>query len=116
VSDSAESLGVLAANYYDNPSEKLSVIGVTGTNGKTTVATLCYELSMAMGHKTGLLSTVVNKVNNQLIPATHTTPNAVELQKLLAQMVEAGCTHVFMEVSSHALDQRRTAGLQFRGA
>ena len=116
VSDSAESLGVLAANYYDNPSEKLSVIGVTGTNGKTTVATLCYELSMAMGHKTGLLSTVVNKVNTQSVLATHTTPNAVELQKLLAQMAEAGCTHVFMEVSSHALDQRRTAGLQFRGA
>jgi UDP-N-acetylmuramoyl-L-alanyl-D-glutamate--2,6-diaminopimelate ligase len=91
-------------------------VGVTGTIGKTTVATLCYELSMAMGFKTGLLSTVVNKINAQSIPATHTTPNAVELQKLLAQMLEAGCTHVFMEVSSHALDQRRTAGLHFTGA
>ncbi len=116
VSDSAESLGIIAANYYGNPSEHLNVVGVTGTNGKTTVATLCYELSMAMGFKTGLLSTVVNKINAQSIPATHTTPNAVELQKLLAQMLEAGCTHVFMEVSSHALDQRRTAGLHFTGA
>jgi UDP-N-acetylmuramoyl-L-alanyl-D-glutamate--2,6-diaminopimelate ligase len=116
VSDSAESLGIIAANYYGNPSEHLTVVGVTGTNGKTTVATLCYELSMAMGFKTGLLSTVVNKINAQSIPATHTTPNAVELQKLLAQMLEAGCTHVFMEVSSHALDQRRTAGLHFAGA
>ncbi len=116
VSDSAESLGIIAANYYGNPSEHLTVVGVTGTNGKTTVATLCYELSMAMGFKTGLLSTVVNKINAQSIPATHTTPNAVELQKLLAQMLEAGCTHVFMEVSSHALDQRRTAGLHFTGA
>jgi UDP-N-acetylmuramoyl-L-alanyl-D-glutamate--2,6-diaminopimelate ligase len=116
VSDSAESLGIIAANYYGNPSEYLTVVGVTGTNGKTTVATLCYELSMAMGFKTGLLSTVVNKINAQSIPATHTTPNAVELQKLLAQMLEAGCTHVFMEVSSHALDQRRTAGLHFTGA
>lgn len=116
VSDSAESLGIIAANYYGNPSEQLTVVGVTGTNGKTTVATLCYELSMAMGFKTGLLSTVVNKINTQSIAATHTTPNAVELQKLLSQMLEAGCTHVFMEVSSHALDQRRTAGLQFAGA
>jgi UDP-N-acetylmuramoyl-L-alanyl-D-glutamate--2,6-diaminopimelate ligase len=116
VNDSAEALGIVAANYYENPSEKLSIVGVTGTNGKTTVATLCYELSMALGHKTGLLSTVVNKVNTQSVPATHTTPNAVELQRLLAQMVEAGCTHVFMEVSSHALDQRRTAGLHFTGA
>lgn len=116
VNDSAEALGIVAANYYENPSEKLSIVGVTGTNGKTTVATLCYELSMALGHKTGLLSTVVNKVNTQSVPATHTTPNAVELQRLLAQMVEAGCTHVFMEVSSHALDQRRTAGLHFAGA
>ncbi len=116
VNDSAEALGIVAANYYENPSEKLSIVGVTGTNGKTTVATLCYELSMALGHKTGLLSTVVNKVNAQSVPATHTTPNAVELQRLLAQMVEAGCTHVFMEVSSHALDQRRTAGLHFTGA
>ncbi|MEN9333284.1 MAG: hypothetical protein RLY35_464 [Bacteroidota bacterium] len=116
VSDSAESLGIIAANYYGNPSEQLMVVGVTGTNGKTTVATLCYELSMAMGFKTGLLSTVVNKINTQSIAATHTTPNAVELQKLLSQMLEAGCTHVFMEVSSHALDQRRTAGLQFAGA
>lgn len=116
VNDSAEALGIVAANYYDNPSEKLSIVGVTGTNGKTTVATLCYELSMALGHKTGLLSTVVNKVNAQSVPATHTTPNAVELQRLLAQMVETGCTHVFMEVSSHALDQRRTAGLHFAGA
>jgi UDP-N-acetylmuramoyl-L-alanyl-D-glutamate--2,6-diaminopimelate ligase len=116
VQDSSEALGIIAANYFDNPSEKIKVVGVTGTNGKTTVATLMYELCEALGNKAGLLSTVVNKIHNQSIPSTHTTPNSIELQKLLSQMVEAGCEYAFMEVSSHALDQKRTAGLRFSGA
>ncbi len=116
VQDSAEALGIIAANYFDNPSEKLKVVGVTGTNGKTTVATLMYELSEALGKKAGLLSTVVNKIHHRSIPSTHTTPNSIELQGLLSQMVEEGCEYAFMEVSSHALDQRRTAGLKFAGA
>ncbi len=116
VQDASEALGILAANFYDNPSEKIKVVGVTGTNGKTTVATLLYELAKSLDKRVGLLSTVVNRIHQQVLPSTHTTPNAVELQKLLAKMVEEGCEYCFMEVSSHALHQKRTAGLHFTGA
>ena len=115
VADSAEALGLLAAAFYDFPSKELQVVGITGTNGKTTTATLLYKLFMAAGYQTGLLSTVVNMIGPNAVPATHTTPDAVSLQKMLRQMVAQGCTHVFMEVSSHALVQKRTAGLTFTG-
>jgi UDP-N-acetylmuramoyl-L-alanyl-D-glutamate--2,6-diaminopimelate ligase len=116
VKDSAHALGVIASNFYDNPSEHLELVGVTGTNGKTTVVTLLYQLFKALGYKCGLISTVGNKVANHDVPATHTTPNPVQLNKLLAQMVEAGCRYAFMEVSSHAVDQKRIAGIRFKGA
>lgn len=116
VKNSAQALGVIAANFYGNPSEKLKLTGVTGTNGKTTTATLLYQLFSALGHRSGLLSTVVNKIVDKEVPATHTTPDPIQLNELLKNMVEAGCTHVFMEVSSHAVDQERIAGLKFAGA
>ena len=116
VQNSAESLGYIASNYYDNPSEKLEIVAVTGTNGKTTTATLMYRLARKMGFKSGLLSTVVNVINDREIPATHTTPNAIALNKLLAEMVENGCVYCFMEASSHALHQHRLTGVQIRGA
>jgi UDP-N-acetylmuramoyl-L-alanyl-D-glutamate--2,6-diaminopimelate ligase len=114
--DSAEALGIIASNFYGGPSDKIKVIGVTGTNGKTTVATLMYEITRSLGRKAGLLSTVVNKIDGKSIPSTHTTPNSIELQRLLSEMVEQGCEFAFMEVSSHALDQRRVSGLKFTGA
>jgi UDP-N-acetylmuramoyl-L-alanyl-D-glutamate--2,6-diaminopimelate ligase len=113
VKDSHAALAWMACNYYDNPSEKLKMIGVTGTNGKTTTVTLLHQLFMKLGHKVGLLSTVVNKIQREEIPSTHTTPNPIELNRLLAEMVEAGCSHCFMEVSSHALVQHRVTGLDF---
>ncbi len=113
VENSAKALGFIASNYYGNPSEKLKLIGVTGTNGKTTTMTLCYELFKELGYHVGLLSTVVNKIGDTDIPATHTTPNPIELNGLLARMVEEGCDYCFMEVSSHAIDQQRIAGLDF---
>jgi UDP-N-acetylmuramoyl-L-alanyl-D-glutamate--2,6-diaminopimelate ligase len=116
VQDSSEALGYIACNYYDNPSEKIKIVAVTGTNGKTTTATLLYRLFRAMGHKTGLLSTVVNKINDQALASTHTTPNAIALNELLGRMVEAGCTHCFMEASSHALHQNRLTGIRLTGA
>jgi UDP-N-acetylmuramoyl-L-alanyl-D-glutamate--2,6-diaminopimelate ligase len=116
VTDSAFALGVIACNYYDNPSEKLKLVGVTGTNGKTTNVTLLYKLFKALGYKVGMLSTVENYIHNKVIPATHTTPDAINLNKLLNEMVEEGCDYVFMEVSSHALVQHRVAGIQFAGA
>ncbi len=116
VEDSSYALGICAANYYDNPSSNLKVIGVTGTNGKTTITTLLFNLFTALGYKVGLISTVINRIGNQEIKATHTTPNAVALQALLAKMVAEGCEYCFMEVSSHALHQNRTAGLDFTGA
>lgn len=116
VQNSAESLGYIASNYYDNPSEKLEIVAVTGTNGKTTTATLMYRLARKMGFKSGLLSTVVNVINDREIPATHTTPNAIALNKLLAEMVVNGCTYCFMEASSHALHQHRLTGVQIKGA
>lgn len=115
VADSAEALGLMASNFYNNPSHQLTLVGVTGTNGKTTIATLLYNLFKKMGYKVGLLSTVCNYVHDVAIVSTHTTPDALELNALLANMVDAGCQYVFMEVSSHAVDQRRIAGLLFAG-
>jgi UDP-N-acetylmuramoyl-L-alanyl-D-glutamate--2,6-diaminopimelate ligase len=116
VSDTSKALGIMAANFYENPSEKMKVLAVTGTNGKTTVATLLFRLYRSMGHKCGLLSTVVNRINEIEIPSTHTTPDAVALNDLLARMQREGCTHVFMEASSHALHQNRMAGVKIDGA
>ena len=113
VADSKKALGLLAANFYDNPSEKLKLIGVTGTNGKTTVATLLYNLFTQMGQKSGLLSTVRIRVGAEEFPATHTTPDQITLNKYLAAMVDAGCKYAFMEVSSHGLEQHRVTGLRF---
>ena len=115
VKDTSYALGNIASNFYDNPSEQLKLVGVTGTNGKTTVVTLLHKLFMALGYKTGLLSTVVNKINNRNVESTHTTPDAVSLNALLRQMVDAGCDYAFMEVSSHAIVQQRIAGLTFAG-
>ncbi|MES2514305.1 MAG: UDP-N-acetylmuramoyl-L-alanyl-D-glutamate--2,6-diaminopimelate ligase [Bacteroidota bacterium] len=116
VLDSSASLGYIACNFYDNPSEKLKLIGVTGTNGKTTTVTLLFNLFRGLGYNVGLLSTVENKINNTVIPSTHTTPDALALNELLSQMVEAGCQYAFMEVSSHAIVQHRITGLKFTGA
>lgn len=107
--------GQLATTFYGNPSEKLKLVGVTGTNGKTTIATLLYELFREMGHKCGLLSTVCNYIDGTPYPSTHTTPDAVNLNKLLGQMSDEGCEYAFMEVSSHALAQERVGGLRFAG-
>lgn len=116
VEDSARALGLAAAAFYNYPSKQLKLVGVTGTNGKTTIATLLYGLFMQLGYKAGLLSTIVNKVGNREIHSTHTTPDALSIQKLLAEMVDASCEYVFMEVSSHALVQERTSGIEFSGA
>ena len=116
VDDSQDALGNMAAAFYGYPSEKMIMVGVTGTNGKTTIATLLYQLFRQLGHKVGLLSTVCNYINDEAIPSTHTTPDAVSLQALLAQMADAGCRYAFMEVSSHAIDQGRIAGICFDGA
>ncbi len=102
-------------HFYGNPSEKIKVIGVTGTNGKTTVTTLLHQLFRNLGHKAGLIGTVVNKVNDEAIEASHTTPDPITLNKLLNKMVEEGCEYCFMEVSSHAMDQNRVAGIKFAG-
>ena len=111
----AVSLGIAASNFYDNPSEKLELVGITGTNGKTTTATLLFNLFKALGFKTGLLSTILYKIDNRSVEATHTTPDAIRINELLNQMVEAGCAYAFMEVSSHAIDQDRISGLTFSG-
>lgn len=115
VSHSDEALGIIASNYFDNPSEKLELIGVTGTNGKSTTVTLLYKLFTKLGYKTGLLSTINNIIGNNVVLATHTTPDPVSLNALLARMVDEGCSYAFMEVSSHAIHQKRIAGLSFRG-
>ncbi|MEE0082844.1 MAG: UDP-N-acetylmuramoyl-L-alanyl-D-glutamate--2,6-diaminopimelate ligase [Paludibacteraceae bacterium] len=115
VKDSAEALGRLASAWYGNPSSKLKLVGVTGTNGKTTIATVLYKMYREFGHKVGLLSTVCNYVDERAVPATHTTPDPISLNKLLSEMVDAGCTYAFMEVSSHAADQKRIGGLKFVG-
>jgi UDP-N-acetylmuramoyl-L-alanyl-D-glutamate--2,6-diaminopimelate ligase len=116
VVNSSRALGIMAANFFENPSDKLKLIAVTGTNGKTTTVTLLYQLFMEMGYNVGLLSTVENKINSLVIPATHTTPDAVTTQSMLRRMVEEGCTHCFMEASSHAIVQERMAGLHLAGA
>ncbi|MBQ7631768.1 MAG: UDP-N-acetylmuramoyl-L-alanyl-D-glutamate--2,6-diaminopimelate ligase [Paludibacteraceae bacterium] len=116
VKNTDEALGRLACRWFGEPSKQLTLVGVTGTNGKTTIATLLYKLVRAMGHKAGLLSTVVNYIEDEAVPATHTTPDALELNGLLRRMVDAGCEYAFMEVSSHAIAQERIAGLDFDGA
>ncbi|HZH01618.1 MAG TPA: UDP-N-acetylmuramoyl-L-alanyl-D-glutamate--2,6-diaminopimelate ligase, partial [Flavisolibacter sp.] len=116
VSDSAEAAGLMAHHFFDQPTYQLKLVGVTGTNGKTTIATLLYKLFTGLGYTCGLVSTVENIIAGQIIPSTHTTPDAVSLNALLKQMADAGCQYVFMEVSSHAVHQRRIAGLQFAGA
>lgn len=115
VENSAAAAGYIAHNFFGQPSEKMKVVGVTGTNGKTTIATLLYKLFTALGCKCGLLSTVDNHIGDKIVPATHTTPDAISLNQLMKQMADAGCTHVFMEVSSHAIHQHRITGLQFAG-
>lgn len=115
VENSSDALGKMASAWFNFPSSKLTLVGVTGTNGKTTIATLLYQMFRQLGYKTGLLSTVCNYVDDIAIEATHTTPDSLTLNELLAQMVDAGCKYAFMEVSSHAVEQRRIAGLEFDG-
>ncbi len=116
VANTQEAVALMAHQLYEAPSTKVKLVGVTGTNGKTTVATLLFKLFTEMGYKCGLVSTVQNQIGATIVPATHTTPDAIRLNALLADMVEAGCTHVFMECSSHAIHQHRITGLQFTGA
>ncbi len=115
VESSREVLGHMAHAFFDRPSEKLTLVGVTGTNGKTSVTTMLYQLFKSLGFKVGLLSTVENRVDEEVIPARYTTPDSITINELLSKMVDAGCTYVFMEASSHAIDQRRISGLQFDG-
>jgi UDP-N-acetylmuramoyl-L-alanyl-D-glutamate--2,6-diaminopimelate ligase len=113
--DSEKALGIAAGNFYGNPSSSVKLVGVTGTNGKTTIATLLYNMFIRLGYKCGLFSTVSNYINGKELPATHTTPDPVQLNRLLADMVDEGCDFAFMEVSSHSADQQRIAGLKFVG-
>ncbi len=114
--DSAKALGQASSNFYGSPSSSLKLVGVTGTNGKTTIATLLYRMFTGLGYKCGLFSTVCNYIIDRELPATHTTPDPVQLNRLMAEMTEAGCEYAFMEVSSHSADQQRIAGLEFTGA
>lgn len=116
VENTSEALGLMACNWYGHPSQKLKLVSVTGTNGKTTIATLLHSLFTELGYRCGLLSTVENKIGLEVSPSTHTTPDALSINEILAKMVAAGCSHVFMEASSHAIDQRRIAGLDIDGA
>lgn len=116
VDDAAVALGIIAANFHDQPSKKLKLVGITGTNGKTSTATLLFRLFRALGHKCGLISTVEIRIGQRTIPSTHTTPDAVRLNEILAEMVAEKVTYCFMEVSSHSVVQERIAGLQFAGA
>ncbi len=116
VNNTHEAAARIAHNFYDEPSSKLKLIGITGTNGKTTIVTVLFKLFRQLKYKCGLISTIQNQIGDTIIPATYTTPDAVSLNALLKQMVEAGCTHVFMECSSHAIHQRRITGLYFSGA
>lgn len=116
INDSSQSLGILAANFYDNPSEKLDVVAITGTNGKTSAATLLHEYYQSIGEKAGLLSTIVNKIGFNTLPSTHTTPDALGINQLLSEMVKEGCKYCFMEASSHAIHQNRMFGLALKGA
>ena len=115
VDNSTEAMAFIAAEFYDHPSQKLKIIAVTGTNGKTTVATLLFKLFRSFGHHVGLLSTVQNQIDEDIIPATHTTPDSIKINELLEKMVERGCEYCFMEASSHAIDQNRVKGLHFDG-
>jgi len=115
VENSAEALALIADEYHSNPSQDLNLIGITGTNGKTTVATLLHDLYTSLGYKAGLLSTVEIRIGSEVKTATHTTPDALSINALLAEMRDAGCDYVFMEVSSHAVAQHRTRGLAFNG-
>ena len=115
VEESSAALAIIASNFYGNPSEKLNLTGVTGTNGKTTIATLLYQQFKNAGYKTGLLSTIKVMVDEREFPATHTTPDSLQINRFLKDMVDAGVTHCFMEVSSHGIDQKRTKGLRFKG-
>jgi UDP-N-acetylmuramoyl-L-alanyl-D-glutamate--2,6-diaminopimelate ligase len=115
VEDSAASMGLIAAAFYGYPSSKLTLVGVTGTNGKTSVATFLFQLFRALGYRCGLLSTVQNQIEDEIIPSTHTTPDSVALNQLLSKMLASNCSHVFMEVSSHSVAQHRITGLQFAG-
>ena len=116
VENTAKALGIIASNFYDNPSQAMKLVGITGTNGKTTCATLLYDLFLDLGYRCGKITTVENAIAGEIIPSTHTTPDAVSINALLAAMRDAGCDYCFMEVSSHAVDQQRIAGLQFAGA
>ena len=116
VEDSAKALGELASAWFGHPSRHLTLVGVTGTNGKTTTATLLYEMAKLEGYKAGLLSTVCNYIGDRKIPSTHTTPDPISLNRLLSEMVNEGCEYAFMEVSSHSTAQQRVAGLNFAGA
>lgn len=115
VASTEDAVGKVATLFYGDPSRKLKLVGVTGTNGKTTIATLLYNMFRKFGHKCGLLSTVCNYIEDEAIPADHTTPDPIELNRLLAQMVDAGCEYAFMECSSHAIAQKRIGGLKFAG-
>jgi UDP-N-acetylmuramoyl-L-alanyl-D-glutamate--2,6-diaminopimelate ligase len=115
VENSAAAAAYMANNFFGRPSERIKLVGVTGTNGKTTIATLLYKLFTILGYKCGLLSTVENQIGEKVVPAMHTTPDAISLNQLLSQMVSAGCSHVFMEISSHAIHQHRVTGLQYAG-
>ena len=115
VKSTEDCVGEVATQFYGDPSRKLTLVGVTGTNGKTTIATLLYNMFRKFGHKCGLLSTVCNYIEGEAIPTDHTTPDPIELNQLLAQMVEAGCEYAFMECSSHAIAQKRIGGLKFKG-
>ncbi|MEI7487752.1 MAG: Mur ligase family protein, partial [Chryseobacterium sp.] len=116
VKDSSKALGHLASNLYGNPSEKLKLIGVTGTNGKTSVSTLLFDVFKNLGYDSALLSTVEIRIGEKIIPATHTTPDVITINKILAQAVEEGCEFAFMEVSSHGISQNRIEGLHFKVA
>lgn len=115
VDDSAKAMGRCAANFYDNPSPKIKLVGITGTNGKTSVATILFRLFRNLGYRCGLISTVQNQIEDDIIPSTHTTPDSVKINELLNKMVQEKCTHVFMEVSSHSVVLERIAGLEFSG-
>lgn len=115
VSNSSETMALIAGNFYNHPSKKLKLVAVTGTNGKTTVATLLFKLFRKFNHQVGLLSTVQNQINEDIIPSTHTTPDSIKINELLHKMVELGCEYCFMEASSHAIEQNRISGLFFTG-
>ncbi len=115
VENSSRALGFIAANFFNHPSKKIKLVGITGTNGKTTIATLLYKLFRELGNNVGLISTVENKINDDIIPSTHTTPDVISINELLNKMIDKGCDYCFMEVSSHATVQERIAGLNFTG-